>query len=625
MVAECSFYPEVPKELKKNLWYRDKMWRWGCESEQNAQTLMEACSRDLLYWINTFVWTYDPRLPDYNEQPFISYPFQDEAFHDINAAIGRRDLAVEKSRDQGASWMFLIAYYWRFRFRRRQTFLIVSRNEKLVDKAHDPDCLFWKLDYIHEHLPPWMMPTITRNMLIMVNHENNSTITGVSTTGDIGRGGRRTSILMDEFASFDVADAERAYGATQHSTHSRMFNSTPKGVGNAFYKVTHPPMRIKKLRFHWSQHPVQAKGLYTSTDGELRLLDRGYWKTLTVADVADQYDLIDFGDAPGDAQAVDYYPFIYDGKLRSPYYDHECERTPVKSLIAQELDIDYLGSGSQFFDQMEIDRCVTEFSREPFAVGELHYDHDTHKPEEFKKVRNGRLSLWTELTSKGEPRRDRNYFIGVDVSAGTGASNSCMAVGDDRECETVAMFVTPHLRPEKLADYAYALGTWFTGADGEPAYMIWEGQGSGSDFGGRLRDLGYSRLHYHVNESTADRRISKKPGWFATGEGKLNILTEFGRALAAGDIVVRSRDMLEEMGQYVWAPGGKVEHQAVLAATDPSGASKAHGDRVASGALMWYAMRKQPRSARKQRVIPPNCLAARNRMHKERELAGSLW
>jgi hypothetical protein len=564
-------------------------------------------------------------MPEDNEQPFISYPFQDEAFREIDDAIGRRDLAAEKSRDQGATWMFLIAYYWRFRFRKRQTFLVVSRNEKLVDKAHDPDCLFWKLDYIHEHLPPWMQPSITRNQLIIVNHENNSTITGVSTTGDIGRGGRRTSVLMDEFASFEVVDGENALASTQHNTRSRMFNSTPKGVGNAFYKVTHPPSRIKKLRFHWSRHPVQARGLYTSQDCKLNLVDGGYWETATVGDVTELYDLIDFGDADSEAKAVDHYPFILDDKPRSPYYDNEIERTPVKSLIAQELDIDYLGSGSQFFDQSEIDRCIAEFGREPFAIGELHFDHDTHKPEEFVRVPNGRLSLWTELTARGNPRNDRNYAIGVDVSAGTGVSNSCMTVGDTRECEMVALFVTPHVRPEALADYAYALGTWFTGADGEPAYMIWEGQGSGSDFGGRLRDLGYPRLHYHVNESTADRKVSKKPGWFVTGEGKMNILTEFGRALAAGDIVVRSRDTLEEMGQYVWAPGGKVEHQAVLAATDPSGATKAHGDRVASAALMWYAMSKQPRSGRKQRYIPPNCLAARNKMHKEKELAEALW
>ena len=48
-----------------------------------------------------------------------------------------------------------------------------------------------------------MVPEHRRNKLKLINMENGSKIEGESTTDNIGRGGRRTSLLVDEFAAFD--------------------------------------------------------------------------------------------------------------------------------------------------------------------------------------------------------------------------------------------------------------------------------------------------------------------------------------------------------------------------------------------------------------------------------------
>jgi len=42
---------------------------------------------------------------------------------------------------------------------------LVSRVEDLVDKTDDPKSLFWKIDFIHKHLPKWLMPDFERQKM----------------------------------------------------------------------------------------------------------------------------------------------------------------------------------------------------------------------------------------------------------------------------------------------------------------------------------------------------------------------------------------------------------------------------------------------------------------------------
>ncbi|MCK5604749.1 hypothetical protein KAR91_22860, partial [Candidatus Pacearchaeota archaeon] len=294
--VETPYYSLVPKEFYANLAFRRKMIELGASSFEAAKELWIMCKRDPLFYINTFVFTYDPRRQP-SALPFITYEYQDEAILELNEAVGNYDLFIEKSRDMGASWLCLFVPQYRFQFHDLQSFLMVSRKEDLVDKTEDPDCLFWKVDFIHENQPAWLRPRVNRNKLHIYNLDNGSTIDGSSTTGDVGRGGRRTAILLDEFASVD--DGYAVLAATRDTTTCRLFNSTPKGTGNAFYDMKMTD--IRKLRMHWSQHPIKAEGLYTSKDGQLIIID----------------------DRHNHAEG---YEFILDGKLRSPWYDVQCKR-----------------------------------------------------------------------------------------------------------------------------------------------------------------------------------------------------------------------------------------------------------------------------------------------------------
>ncbi|MGH2272170.1 hypothetical protein ACQ9LF_10255 [Anaerohalosphaeraceae bacterium U12dextr] len=585
------YYHLVPKDFAANLRFRREMIRMGASDVKAAQELWIMCKRDPLFYVNTFVFTYDPRKVP-SALPFITYDYQDDAILQINQAIGNYDLFIEKSRDMGASWLCLLVPQYRFQFFDLQSFLMVSRVENLVDKTEDPDSLFWKIDFIHKNQPAWLRPSINRNKLHIYNQDNGSTIDGASTTGDVGRGGRRTAVLLDEFASVD--DGHAVLAATRDTTPCRLFNSTPKGVGNAFYDMRMTD--IRKLRMHWSQHPIKSKGLYTTENGAIVVLD-------------DRHKTIPGG-----------YEFIADGKLRSPWYDQQCKRAAHPMEIAQELDIDYLGSNYQFFDPAILTKLQADDVRPAYKVGDLDYDLQTAQPLEFLAADKGKLHLWVNLDMHGKIPDTMQCVMGIDIAAGTGASNSCISIANQQTREKIAELSSSGIAPHTLAKYAVALARWCNGA-----YMIWEANGPGAIFGPCVLELGYRNIYYRRNDKALGARISDTPGWYSTKESKLVLLGEYRKALAAGHFVNRSYHALRECREYVFQSNGSVEHSRSINTVDPTGARDNHGDRVIADALCWKGMKDYKPIVSQTADIPRNCLWARRQQANERKQAKVYW
>lgn len=535
-----EFYDMIPKSRAANLKFRKNLVEMGSRDRKAAEELFIMCSRDLLFYINAFCWTYDPRVGD-GTLPFMTYDFQNEALLEIDSAIGDHDLVIKKSRDMGASWMLLSVFEWRWHFKPNQSFLLVSRNEDYVDKPGNPKSLFWKIDFIHKYLPGWLQPNTTRTKLRLTNNDNSSTIDGESTTGDVARGDRRTAIGLDEFAAFDVDAGYRALASTRDATNSRIFNSTPSGTNNAFYDFATND-NIKQLVLHWTVHPSKAEDSYKDANG----------------------------------------------KTRSPWYDEECKRCANPQEIAQELDIDFAGSDYQFFDVMIIDELMKETGSKPFTCGELKHNAVNGDPDEFDQKPKGCLRLWVHPDAQGNLPSDRRYVIGADIAAGTGSSNSVLSIGDCKTGEKVAELVTPNLRPDQLATYAVALGRWFSGAD-EEALLIWEAPGPGRNYGDRILELGYQNIWYKKDQSG---KRSKIPGWWPTKDEKRVLYSDYRTALSKKYFINRSIDALRECKEIIFAATGWITHSRSLRTIDPSGARENHGDRPTADALLWKGMQK---------------------------------
>jgi len=567
-------YSQVPKNVRENLRYRQRVLRAGYNSRAAARELWIACKRDPFFWINTFAWTYNPRMiPKSTTRPMVTYGFQDNALWEMfGAVINQYDLHIEKSREMTATWNLLLVFTWFAQFQPGLAFRLVSRNADLVDSREDPDALFCKIDFILQHQPSWLLNEnqYNRTYMHLFFYETDSTIDGSSTTSDTARAGRCTSLGLDEFAS--APDGYAMLRATRDVTGCRMYNSTPKGTGNAFYDLK--KKKIKHLRLHWSEHPVKRRGLYRSEDGKLVLLDKEYHGIVR--------------DSEGNGTIFpDNYKFRLDGKLRSPWYDTECDRAAHPMEISQELDIDYLGSDYQFFDARVIDRIQEENVREPVVKGELEFDFETCEPTRFIPCADGRLHLWVNLTPEGEFPDNIKVVQGSDASAGTGASNSVMSFVNKETGEKIGEFAEPKLYPEDFAVYAVAMAKWFNNA-----YMIWDASGPcGRVFGSTVMDLGYMYIWWKTAINKFTRKSTDIPGFFMNPGDKADAFGKYRRALKDGTFIQRSYEANKECLFFRHMPGTQaIEHTAAATSIDPSGARTNHGDRCTADVVANFAM-----------------------------------
>lgn len=568
----------VPKDMTANLKWRASLLRSCREDAKMRPAVMRMCKEDLLFYVNAFCWTYDPRL-DSPMVPFITYGFQDETFLELNEAIGKKDICIKKSRDMGASWMLCTLFEWRWHFKDGQSFLLVSRNEDYVDKPGNSKCLFWKIDFLHKNQPGWLLPRMTRTNLRLTNDDNGSAIDGESTTGDVARGDRRTAIGMDEFAAFDVDAGYKALASTRDATKSRIFNSTPDGVGNAFYDVAHTES-VKQILLHWTRHPVKSEGLYVGEDG----------------------------------------------KPRSPWYDNEVKRCIHPQEVAQELDIDFQGSDFSFFDAKDIDRLILTTTRPSSWHGELLFDPSSFVARGAERRPGGCLRLWCQLDENGGVPHDRGYVIGVDISAGTGSSNSVMSIADRKTGEKVGEMTTPHMRPDEFGRYCVALAKWFHDEEGKGAFVIWEAPGPGRNFGDVVMESGYRNVYWRTKEEALTKNVQPIPGWWPVKDAKRAVFGDYRRALLEGRFINRSKEALTELRDIVYTANGSIEHSKSIRTIDPSGARDNHGDRPTADALCCYALaRRAPVVSAVEGRSPEGSMIARREQIQARKLRASQW
>lgn len=573
-------YSKAPKDPRANLAYRRAILEWAAKSPINQAAVIWRASQDLIWFVDTFCWTYDPRLTDCTVVPFITYAFQEETLLRINQSIEQGDdIVIEKSRDMGASWMCLLVFFWRWLFKRMQSFLLLSRVEDLVDKKNESDSLFWKVDFLLKFLPAWLKPAYERQKLSLQNLDYGSSITGSSTTSESGRGGRKTAALLDEFAA--VPEGHAMLRATRDMTNCRIFNSTPQGTGNAFYDIRTKLLPLDQvLTLHWTLHPEKAEGLY-----------------------------------------------FVDGKPRSPWYDKQCARAANLVEIAQELDIDYINSAWQYFDSATIHSLIEKHARAPFHV---------FTPDDLRARLNLRgelaaklrdpLYLWIYPDAYGVLPKDRDYAAGCDISTGKDgdmSSQSVASFGDRLTKTKIGMFCARNLFPSEFAEVVTAMCRLIFGGSSGDAFLGWESNGPGGEFGKQVVDLGYRNIYYKGIENIVGVQKLPNPGWSSNRETKRLLLSQYAVAVTTEEFINRSREALLETLEYVHDPNGDIKHAKSRNDVDPTSAGENHGDMVIADAILNLLMKERPsRQEAKPPEITPYSYAGRMMMRmRERRKA----
>lgn len=211
--------------------YRDERDEWLDLNPEDRAAELIMCADDPAYWLATWGWIDEPREVDDEgfdgTRPFVPFAGQVHVIRRFQDTLDERirDLYISKSRGWGASWLFAALALHGWLFKKPHSVAILSRKEELVDKPHDMNSIFAKIDYIMSYLPEWMLPTrYERKQRMLKNLNNGNQITGESTGSKSTRGGRATWILYDE-AAFMPGFAE-VWGTGAGTTFHRVGVST---------------------------------------------------------------------------------------------------------------------------------------------------------------------------------------------------------------------------------------------------------------------------------------------------------------------------------------------------------------------------------------------------------------
>lgn len=569
----------VPKDPAENLQWRARLLKMAEQDEGLQRELYTACSQSILFWINAFAWTFrvfeggadgDGKVVQSSNQhvPFVTWPIQDEHVLKIEDAINNAySLLTDKTRDMGASWIHAAVFHHQWLFVDDAMFLEISRVERDVDDPGNPKSLFVKHDYINQWLPEWMVPRIRRTKLHIHNLDNGSRIDGESSNEAAGSGDRRRAVLLDEFAKAN--NSEKIKNSLRDVSPCLLPNSTPWGPGTT-YTSWRQSGQIEVFLLPWWEHPEKGKDRYVTQE------ESGKWR------------------------------------IRSPWYDFEDSIRSPKEM-AQNVDMDHLGSGSTYFEPHVLEQHKKMFARPAKCSRSIDFKKGTATdavPTILKSRRTtalqiaprGKMRIWTNLLD-GRLDQSRHYCMGIDISKGHGASNSVISIIDTRTREKVAEWADANTPPYDLARIAVAIALWVGGANRRLPYMIWEANGPGLDFGRQVVKI-YQYPFYYCDkavETTAEKR-GKRYGWHSTRDKKEIVLGIYRRALVHGGFINHSEEALDEATHYIYFDekgAGGIGPACLM--EESVEARKTHGDRVIADMLCLLGTEDAP----KQKVSLP--------------------
>jgi hypothetical protein len=622
-----AFAERVPTDFIDNLKFRKQLRQACVTDDSKRQRIFAACKADPLFFFQAFCWLYEPRPKKGDDGkdlpqvfPFIAWDHQVPIMRLIHENLGFNDIGIEKSRGEGMSWIIVLFATWEWIFNDMASIGLVSKDENSVDNPDDPDSLMWKIDFLISKMPRWMVGDKDvdwkrdRGKHVIKNLRNGATISGYAATANVGTGGRKKWFGMDELSKFPRPQDKAAMASTQHVTNCRMVVATPNGADGEYYKMMHEPSgSLARGKMHWTDNPSKNRGLYRLVNGRAVAIDPE--NPLPPSYQAMSQDVLELLDR------LRKRGYQVDKTIRSPWYDRECDRpAATPQNIAQELDIDYGGSAFRIFGDDCLSKAESTICNE-VLVGDLDYNEETLDPV-FDTVDKGPFRLWMPLDSRRMPPMHQ-YVVGCDLCSGLGGSytsNSSMIAIDMVTNEQVLEFASNTTPPSDMADLAIATCMWLN-----DAYLAWETNGPGQGFTKRVIERGYPNVYYRTSQTKRKRTKTKELGWLTSMASKEAMFEALRSAIRTGALVIRSRELYGELGQYI-RKGEKIFNSLSINAPDDSqGAS--HGDRVIGLGVALMAAKDRPdlatQETKRHREPPPGSMAEREAEYRASQNRGT--
>lgn len=494
------------------------------------------CKIDVRYCIETYFTV----LAGNKRIAFKLFPHQVEMLHDY---MNYTNCISLKTRQMGFT-TFTAAYLAHLCiFENNNKCLIISKSKsdskeflKLIkDTLYEA-----RLDY------PWLVPDYQKGY---DNKESFMLTTGSSVKAesageDAGRGtpGLKT-LVIDEAAFIDRrspgkmkeiwAAVSPALASTQGKT---ICISTPKGLTGWYYETY---TNARSLGFHiidahWLKHPIYSKGAYqwiidpNNPDGGFIKWYNEIWPE-KIFD-KDTGNFIEIDKAS--------YPFIMDGKLRSPWYDNESKKLGPR-LTKCELDCSFAGTGGEVIDSDQI--------------RELKAYADTCT---FTNPYSQLKGIYLNYKEYKEYNPAHKYAIAADVATGDGNDFSTFVVYDLTTREIVATYKA-QLLPETFALILIEIGKRYG-----TCHLIVENAGGGGTTLQEIKRQGYSNLYYSTlnkkDPSTGMRK--RKIGLWVSEDVRWQGGDKLESLIRLNTLKIPCLDIIEELYTWIWAKDGKRRH-----------------------------------------------------------------
>lgn len=346
MEALAGSIPDAPgpRDSAGNVAFRAEICAMIVESEEFAAAVNLKCSRDVVFWFNTFVWTQNPKdFPLEPKQPVILFPKQGVFLRKANDNIDTgRPLLLQKSREQLASVMMANLLLWRLFYTENSAALVGSYKKDVVEGNSYAKAIFPKMDYTIKYLPDRMLPVgwvrkrpgPCRRDMVFVNPVGGKAIEGETCNEDFARSGRFAVVWLDEFAH--IRKQEDIHTSVGNTTNCFIYTTTPRGIELFASMVRTGEHDVFTL--HWTDNYLWHPQGYSPEQCEWT--DKGLWPAEWICQAG-----------------CKAHP--EGGMPHSERYDRECAKYNWSRIkIAQELDISYQKSGSTVFDPDKVQAAM---------------------------------------------------------------------------------------------------------------------------------------------------------------------------------------------------------------------------------------------------------------------------
>jgi hypothetical protein len=575
------YHDLVPRDPIENLKWRIRCRERALKDKEFQDALYQACMEDVIFFCLFALWVFEPRAK-VKQKPFCLWPHQEPIIKAIDEGVTEAmeteqpvAITVKKSRAQGGTYAYLAVTIQRVLKESGFTVGLVTRNEQLVDSRVDDSAVMFKVAWMLDNLPVWMLPEgYERNTTEhVIRLPNGSGWSGYSATGDVARGGRTSAFFFDEPGSEEFVAGNRDYKMLSSVSHVSNFVALVSTFGvdsGVFYESASDPENPRVYTLSWKDNPDHSKNAY--------IVEQGIAKAIRPEEqeAVDEY----IKTHQREIKSIDRKGHKIEGVFQSPWYNaHRLLPGATPRYIARELDMDARGAVGKVFSTQLLERVKAQYCRKPVWVGQPVFDSETLKLTGLLQRDDGPLKLWFRPGIDNSPPIGP-FTAGCDIaSGGVGeyASNSVMTAIENTTGEQVMEYTIKGLEPRPFARRVVGLAMWLRNC-----LLAWEDSGVSSGFAKEIMEvIYYGNVYFRDVAQLGSQKKSRKPGWPYTE--KADMFEQMAMAMENGSFIPRSHEMIVECGEYEW-DGAKIIH----APTKNKGAAeKNHGDRAIAASGTW--------------------------------------